>query len=83
LNAAIHDFIDAQHFESAPAFREISRNQLGVGDDVAHHDARHKLGMKVGLGKPRKEALAKLLMALGKQLAMKSVSEEDMISPLP
>ena len=45
-------------------------DQLKVGDDRAHHDARQQARMQIGLGKACQKAGAHLCMATGQQLTM-------------
>lgn len=72
LDATVDNLVDAQHLQRAKALREVSSDQFGIGDDVAHHDARNQPGMEIRLLEPCEEALAQLLMASCQQVAMES-----------
>ena len=73
LNAALSYFINAEHFKRAKSFREVSCDQLYIGDDVAHNNARHKLGMEVRFAESCEKACAELIVAFRQQLAVQCV----------
>jgi len=70
LNATVHDFVYTQHFEGASTFWEVAGDQLGIGNDVADHDTRHKLHVEVRFSEPREVAVTKLLMTFREQLSV-------------